>query len=55
MPKVLITGVAGMIGSHLLDELMERGYVVSGIDNLSFGKIGDMGIGIYDRARNSLT
>jgi UDP-glucose 4-epimerase len=40
MPKVLITGVAGMIGSHLLDELMERGYVVSGIDNLSFGKIG---------------
>jgi UDP-glucose 4-epimerase len=39
MPKVLITGVAGMIGSHLLDELMARDYEVLGIDNLSFGKI----------------
>lgn len=35
--KVLITGVAGMIGSHLLDSLMERGYEVIGIDDLSFG------------------
>jgi UDP-glucose 4-epimerase len=37
--SVLITGVAGMIGSHLLDALMERGYNVIGIDNLSFGKV----------------
>jgi len=36
---VLITGVAGMIGSHLLDALLARGYKVIGIDNLSFGKI----------------
>jgi len=37
--KVLITGVAGMLGSHLSDKLLERGYEVIGIDNLSFGKI----------------
>lgn len=39
MQRVLITGVAGMIGSHLLDELLAKGYKVKGIDNLSFGKI----------------
>ncbi len=38
--KILITGVSGMIGSHLLDELLKRDeYYVVGIDNLSFGKI----------------
>jgi len=37
--RVLITGVAGMIGSHLLDALLERGYTVVGIDNMSFGKL----------------
>jgi UDP-glucose 4-epimerase len=36
--KILITGVAGMIGSHLLDEVLKKGYTVIGIDNLSFGK-----------------
>jgi UDP-glucose 4-epimerase len=39
MKNVLITGVAGMIGSHLLDYLMERHYSVIGIDDLSFGNI----------------
>jgi UDP-glucose 4-epimerase len=40
MPKkVLVTGIAGMIGSHLLDVLLEKGYVVTGIDNLSFGSL----------------
>jgi UDP-glucose 4-epimerase len=38
MKKVLITGVAGMIGSHLLDYLIERRYEIIGTDNLSFGK-----------------
>jgi UDP-glucose 4-epimerase len=39
MKKVLITGVAGMIGSHLLDTLLEKnGYEVIGIDNYTFGK-----------------
>lgn len=39
MARVLVTGVAGMVGSHLLDELLERGYEVIGIDNLSYGKL----------------
>ena len=32
--KVLITGGAGFIGSHLSDELLERGYEVRVLDNL---------------------
>ncbi len=39
MNKILITGVAGMIGSHLLDSLLEKEFMVIGIDNLSFGKL----------------
>jgi UDP-glucose 4-epimerase len=39
MKQILITGVAGMLGSHLLDALLERGNKVIGIDNLSYGKM----------------
>lgn len=40
MRNVVITGVAGMIGSHLIEALLEHGtYHVIGIDDLSFGKI----------------
>jgi UDP-glucose 4-epimerase len=35
--KVLITGVAGFIGSNLAKALLEKGYHVTGIDNLSQG------------------
>lgn len=39
LPKVLITGVAGFIGSNLADRLIQEGnYEVIGIDNLSYGK-----------------
>lgn len=37
MKKVLITGVAGFMGSHLADEFLKRGYEVVGIDNLIGG------------------
>src|SRR5437868_12630133 len=33
--RVLITGGAGFIGSHLADELLGRGYYVRALDNLS--------------------
>ncbi len=36
---VLINGVAGFLGSHLADSLLERGYRVVGVDNLSHGSL----------------
>ncbi|HEV8507786.1 MAG TPA: GDP-mannose 4,6-dehydratase, partial [Chitinophagaceae bacterium] len=35
--KILITGVAGFIGSNLAKRLLERGHAVIGIDNLNYG------------------
>jgi len=36
--KVIVTGHAGFIGSHLCDDLLKRDYEVIGIDNFSNGK-----------------
>ncbi len=36
-PRIIITGVAGFIGSNLADFLIHKGYQVVGIDNLSYG------------------
>ena len=36
--KVIVTGCSGFIGSHLTDRLLNLGYFVIGIDNLSTGK-----------------
>ena len=36
--RVVVTGAAGFIGSHLVEELVRRGYRVVGIDNLSAGR-----------------
>jgi dTDP-glucose 4,6-dehydratase len=36
-PRVVITGAAGFIGSHLAETLLDRGYTVIGVDNLLTG------------------
>ena len=38
MPRVLITGGAGFIGSHLVERLLERGEHVTVLDDLSTGR-----------------
>ena len=37
--RILITGAAGFIGSHLAERLLEQGHEVVGIDDLSTGRI----------------
>ena len=40
MPTVLLTGSAGFIGGYLVEELLDRGYDVVGVDNLSkYGRV----------------
>ncbi len=36
--RALVTGCAGFIGSHVTDKLLENGFEVIGLDNLSTGK-----------------
>ena len=35
--KVLVTGAAGFLGSHLADKLVEIGYEVIGVDSMIGG------------------
>jgi dTDP-glucose 4,6-dehydratase len=39
MPRAVITGAAGFIGSHLSETLLNRGWTVVGIDNLLTGSV----------------
>ena len=42
MPRALVTGAAGFIGSHLCEYLLDRGLSVVGMDNLATGDIANI-------------
>ena len=44
--KILVTGIAGFIGSNLGDRLLAAGYDVVGIDNLAYGKLEQVPAGV---------
>lgn len=46
MKKVLITGVAGFIGSKIALRFLEEGYAVVGVDDLSGGKLANVPEGV---------
>ncbi len=41
--RVLVTGAAGFIGSHLCDRLVADGHAVTGVDDLSTGRMRNLG------------
>jgi UDP-glucose 4-epimerase len=42
MKRVGVTGAAGFIGSHVCEQLLDRGYEVIGVDDLSYGSISNL-------------
>ncbi len=42
MPKVLVTGAAGFLGSHLCDRFIKEGFHVIGMDNLITGDMNNI-------------
>ena len=40
--RVLVTGAAGFLGSHLCDALLGEGHSVVAVDNLLTGRMGNL-------------
>ncbi|MFB6198581.1 MAG: NAD-dependent epimerase/dehydratase family protein, partial [Halobacteriaceae archaeon] len=43
MPKSLVTGAGGFVGSHLVDALLEKDHTVHGLDNFQTGRRENIG------------
>lgn len=48
--KVLVTGAAGFIGSHLVDALLDLGHEVAGLDNLSTGSSDNLRLAVTNKS-----
>jgi UDP-glucose 4-epimerase len=49
MKKILVTGAAGLIGSHTTDLLIDAGHIVDGIDDLSYGSLDNLSDAIKNK------
>ena len=46
MAKIFVSGVAGFLGSHLAERLLEEGHTVVGVDNLIGGYLDNVPAGV---------
>jgi nucleoside-diphosphate-sugar epimerase len=53
--KVLVTGGAGFIGSHLVNRLIDNDYHVTVVDDLSRGRFQNLGLSAPTKSRKNLT
>jgi UDP-glucose 4-epimerase len=47
--NILVTGAAGLVGSHTTDLLLDAGHIVDGIDDLSYGTLENLSNAIKNK------